>query len=384
MVASLTIIVYLFSSFIVSITGERMASTDYDKSDINRLMTALRHGEADRIAHMENWVTSQAVYEYVLGRKLKYDVADARVGGILAAPEDYVEFAARLGMDAVLCNISWRPNNVFKPASDGTEHYVDGTIKCMADLDNLEPPLPMEEQFRYMERYLRSVEGTGIGIVPNFTSFFDSAMLAAGVNDSFLMFYDDRPLLEKLMDILLEHQEKVMQEICSRFRDYIAYVMINDDIGHNNGLMINPDMFLDLFPHRMKRLIAPAKDLGKLVLMHTDGKMDHIMPILYDVGIDAVHPIEPESNDIFEVKKKWAGKMALMGNIPTVLLAYGHRDEIEEMVREYCVRLGPEGGWVLGSSTSIMDGIPPENFVAMTAAVHKYGRYGSLGEDATA
>jgi len=361
-----------------------MASTDYDKSDINRLVTALRHGEADRIAHMENWVTSQAVYEYVLGRKPKYNVADARVGGLLAAPEDYVEFAARLGMDAVLCNISWRPNNVFNPASDGTEHYVDGTIKCMADLENLEPPLPMEEQFRYMERYLRAVEGTGIGIVPNFTSFFDSAMLAAGVNDSFLMFYDDRPLLEKLMDILLEHQEKVMQEICSRFGDYIAYVMINDDIGHNNGLMINPDMFLDIFPRRMKRLIAPAKDLGKLVLMHTDGKMDHIMPILYDVGIDAVHPIEPESNDIFEVKKKWAGKMALMGNIPTVLLAYGHREEIEEMVREYCVRLGPGGGWVLGSSTSIMDGIPPENFVVMTEAVHKYGRYGSLGEDATA
>jgi hypothetical protein len=27
----------------------------------------------------------------------------------------------------------------------------------------------------------------------------------------------------------------------------------------------------------------------------------------------------------------------------------------------------------LGSSTSIMDGVPPENFVAMTEACHKYG-----------
>jgi hypothetical protein len=27
-----------------------------------------------------------------------------------------------------------------------------------------------------------------------------------------------------------------------------------------------------------------------------------------------------------------------------------------------------------------MEGIPPENFVAMIQAVHKYGRYGSLGE----
>ena len=42
--------------------------------------------------------------------------------------------------------------------------------------------------------------------------------------------------------------------------------------------------------------------------------------------------------------------------------------------------MAPGGGWVLGSSTSIMEGLPPENFVAMTQAAHKYGRYGSLGQ----
>jgi len=261
-----------------------MAISDYSKSDINRLLTALSHGEPDRVPHLENWVTSKPVYEYVLRRKLDYDVADARVGGVLVAPEDYVEFACRLGMDAVLCNLSWRPNNVFRAAEDGTEHYVDGTVKSRADLENLEPPVPIGEQFDYMERYIKACEGTGVGIVANFTSFFDSAMLAAGVNDSFLMFYDDRPFLEKLMDILLEHQVTVMREMCERYGDNIAYFMINDDIGHNNGLMINPDMFNEIFPHRMKRLIAPAKELGKLVLMHTDGKMDNIMPILHEAG----------------------------------------------------------------------------------------------------
>jgi uroporphyrinogen-III decarboxylase len=64
-----------------------------------------------------------------------------------------------------------------------------------------------------------------------------------------------------------------------------------------------------------------------------------------------------------------------------VLLAYGSKEEIKEKVREHCVRLSSGGGYVLGSSTSIMDGIPPENFVTMTEAVHKYGRYGSLGRE---
>jgi uroporphyrinogen decarboxylase len=356
-----------------------MVCHDIDKPDINRLLAALRHREADRLPHLELWVTSKPVYEHVLDRKLAYDVEDARVGGISAAPEDYAEFAERLGMDAVLCNFSWRPNNVFRKASDGTEHYVDGSAKTWADLDALEPPVPLSAQFGYLERCLRAVEGRGIGVVANFTSFFDSAMLATGVNDSFLLFYDDRPFLERLMDILLTHQERVMEEVCRRYGSEIAFFMVNDDIGHNNGLMINPNMFGEIFPHRMRQLIAPAKDVGKPLLMHTDGRMDKIMPILREVGFDAIHPIEPESNDIFTVKERWKGKMALIGNIPTVLLAYGTKEKIEETVREYCVRLAPGGGYVLGSSTSIMEGIPPENFVAMTEAVHRYGRYGSLG-----
>jgi uroporphyrinogen decarboxylase len=171
-----------------------------------------------------------------------------------------------------------------------------------------------------------------------------------------------------------------MQTVCERFGSELALIMVNDDIGHNAGLMIHPDMFMEIFPPRMERLIAPAKACGKKVLMHTDGKMDNILPILYDIGIDVVHPIEPESNDLAEVKKKWTGKLSLVGNVPTVLLAYGQKDEIEEKVREYCVNVAPGGGYVLGSSTSIMDGIPPENFVTMIEAVHKYGKYGSLGE----
>ena len=352
-----------------------------EQADVNRMMRLLQHQEADRLSHVEFWITSKAVYEYALGRKLAYDIEDARVGGQTITPEDHVEFAQKIGMDAVICNFSWRPNNVFKKASDGTEHYVGGSIKTWADLDTLEPPLPIAAQLRYLERYLKAAQGTGVGVFANFTSFFDSAMLGIGVNDSFYLFVDNLPFVERLMDILLDHQVRVMRAVCDCFADELAFVLVNDDIGHNAGLMIHPDLFMKVFPHRMKRLIEPALACGKICAMHTDGKMDRILPILYDVGFRVAHPIEPESNDVFEVKKKWAGKMALVGNIPTPLLAYGTKEQIEERVREYCVRLAPGGGYILGSSTSIMDGIPPENFLAMTEAVHKYGRYGSLGVD---
>lgn len=359
----------------------KIQTSDYDKSNVDRLLRVLNHQEADRLPHIELWVTSKGVYEHVLERDLDYDIGGAEEGDQSITPEDDVEFAQRLGQDAVLCNFNWRPNNIFKIAQDGTRHYVDGAIKSAADLDDLEAPTTIDEQLHHLERYLKAAQGTGVGIIPNLTSFFDSALLAIGVTDAMYMFYEDRPLLDRLMDILLDHQEKVMRAVCEQYGDDIALIMVNDDIGFNSGLLIRPEMFMEIFPHRMKRLIAPAKDCDKLVLMHTDGKMDDIMPILSDIGFDVNHPIEPESNDILEVKKKWTGKMALIGNIHTPLLAYGEKEEIEETVKDYCAKLAPGGGYVLGSSTSIMDGIPPENFVTMIEAVHKYGRYGSLGQE---
>jgi len=358
----------------------QVPATDYDRSNVNRLLAAFNHQEPDRLPHLELWVTSQAVYEYVLERKLSYKIGDAAEGGQSILPEDDVEFAQRLGQDAVLCNFNWRPNNVFRLAEDGTRHYVDGTIKTLADLENLEPAPDLGEQLRYLERYMKAAQGTGVGIIPNLTSFFDSAMLAIGVTEALYMFYDNRPLLEKLMDILLEHQHKVMQAICDRYAGDIALVMVNDDIAHNSGLMIHPKMFMEIFPHRMKQLISPAKEHDKLVLMHTDGKLDKVLPILYEVGININHPVEPESNDLLEVKRKWAGRMAFIGNVHTPMLAYGRKEQIEEQVQAYCASVAPGGGYALGSSTSIMEGIVPENFVAMVQAVHKYGRYGSLGQ----
>ena len=358
----------------------QIQTNDYDKSNVNRLLTALNHQEPDRVPHIELWVTSQAVYEYVLERKLGYIIGDAAEGGQSITPEDDVEFATRQGEDAVLCNFNWRPNNVFRLAEDGTRHYVDGEIKTFADLESkLDPPPSLDDQLRHLERYLKAAQGTGVGVIANLTSFFDSAMLGIGVTDALYMFHDNLPLVEKFMDILLAHQEKVMRAVIDRFGDDLALVMVNDDIGHNTGLLVSPRIFMRVFPHRMKRLIAPAKDHGLKVLMHTDGRMDNILPILHEIGIDANHPIEPESNDIVAVKQQWAGRMALIGNVHTPLLAFGTKDEIEAKVREYCEKLGPGGGWVCGSSTSIMDGIPPQNFVTMIQAVHKYGRYGSLG-----
>lgn len=335
---------------------------DYDQSDFNRLLITLQHREADRVPHIEFEVTSRAVYEYVLEHELEVDAASARLGSPPVTPEDHVEFALRLGMDAVPCSFTWQPRN--------------------ANLDDLEPPPSLADQLSHLERYLRATQGTGVGIIASFSSFFESAMRATGVLNAPHRFQRSQYRLEQLMDLLLDNQEKVMRVVCDRFSDDLALVMIWDNIAHHAGLMIPTDPFMRVFQHRMSRLMAPAKDHGKPLLMHTGGKVDQILPLLSDMGFNAIHPIDPRFNDIFEIRQHWHGKLAVLGNIPSALLARGTRERIEDRVREYCARLAPGGGYVLSSSGKINKDIPPANLVTMTRAVHKYGRYGSLGFEA--
>jgi uroporphyrinogen-III decarboxylase len=51
-------------------------------------------------------------------------------------------------------------------------------------------------------------------------------------------------------------------------------------------------------------------------------------------------------------------------------------------VKEYCYRLASGGGYVLSSAGRITKEIPPANLVAMTRAVHQYGRFDRLGKAA--
>lgn len=150
-----------FSEFVTEVIGDRVANRDnrlsnYDRADINRLLKVLQHQEADRLPNLEFRVASKAIYEYVLERKLEYDLAVSPLGDQSVRPEDQIEFARRLGMDAVVCNFIWRPDNAFQQTANGTERYVGGSVNSWADLDNLLLPPSLADQLSYLERYLKA------------------------------------------------------------------------------------------------------------------------------------------------------------------------------------------------------------------------------------
>lgn len=339
-------------------------------SDYTRLRKALLRQEADRVPYLDYWYVNQQVWEHVLGRKTRtigWFGADAK------DPIDDVEFARNTGMDAVVSDYIYRPNNVYEESSDGETHYATGTVKGWADLSILDPPPFLSEIDDKARKYAEAVRGTELGCVHTFTGICDPAYLAMGLVDFMYMLVDDLRFVEHLFDYYAYHTRRAVETV-ARYSE-IEIFLINDDVATGKGLFMGTPRMRELWLPRMKWIIEPAQKAGKILAYHTDGDLSEIIPMLLDMGFSAVHPVEPYANDIYTLKKEYGRDIALVGNIDITLLRFGTPHEIEEDVKRHCDRLKHGGGYVVSSSNSLIHQISPENFLAMTNAVIKHGAY---------
>ncbi|MBC7287377.1 MAG: hypothetical protein H5T86_04890 [Armatimonadetes bacterium] len=332
-----------------------------------RLITVLDGGIPDRVPYWEYWCNSPTVQRAVLGRPVE-------------TLRDSFEFCLRTGQDVVGVGFGWRPGCVYGTASDGSYHYLDGSIRTWEDVRSLEPP-DVSADLARLEEMLEIAADSTLGVYAMVSSIFDGTYLAMGLETFSIALYEDRPLVEALMDTLTDFFRGLMEKLAEY--DEVRIVQINDDIARKGGLWIRPELFREMFVPRMRHILEPLHAARKRLTFHTDGTLDEVIPVLVELGFRAVHPCEYAANDIRDLKNKFGGKICLHGNVPTTLLAHGTPEQVGEHVRQLIEDMKPGGRYILSSTTSIFEGVKPENFAAMIRAVQRFGRYNALkGKDA--
>ena len=149
-----------------------------------------------------------------------------------------------------------------------------------------------------------------------------------------------------------------------------------DDVACKTGLFVRPELFLKMWGPHYDRILAPARKAGIPIMFHSDGKIDDAVEMLYELGVNGITPMDPSGIDYRDYKKRYGDRLTLFGNIDiTWPLVKGTPADVDRDVREHMEVLKPGGRWVAGSSHSIVNYIPHENFIAMTNAFHEYGVY---------
>jgi len=194
-------------------------------------------------------------------------------------------------------------------------------------------------------------------------------MLSMGTTNFSFALYDNLSLIEEIFDRYCEWACVLAGRACQLGFDVFAST---DDVAFKTNTFFSPDVFRKLVLPRFKRV---AEILTIPWVIHSDGNMHPFMDDLLTLGICGFHPNEKGAMDIRAMKRDYGERLCLLGNVDLVTLGMGTPAEVEAEVRELIRDIGPGGGYILSSGNSLAGYLRPENVLAMSAAVQKYGRY---------
>lgn len=202
---------------------------------------------------------------------------------------------------------------------------------------------------------------------------FMGAWQIMGFENFCLKLADDPGLVRDVIDRLGASQVAVLETLLQY--GCVGTIWLPDDLCYNSGPIVSPRVYQEYVYPWYGRMVELCHAANVPIGLHSDGDLTRLLPNLVACGFDAIHPFEPPMNDIVAVKRAWGHRIAVAGNIDLKrTLERGTPADVEAEVRAKAAELAPGGGWLLGSSNSIPEWVPVENYRALLAAGLRYGR----------
>ena len=132
-------------------------------------------------------------------------------------------------------------------------------------------------------------------VVPNLGfALFERAWSLRGFEQLLLDLAPDPAYVAELLDRITDIQLVLVERYIELGVDGGYF---GDDYGAQAGLLFSPATWRRLVKPRLARLFAPFVERGLPVLMHSDGRIDEIVPDLVEIGLTALNPVQPEVLD---------------------------------------------------------------------------------------
>ena len=168
-----------------------------------------------------------------------------------------------------------------------------------------------------------------------------------------------------------------VEEITERLADYWCQQMsllkglgldaacFGDDWGFQGSLMIRPSAWRRIYKKQYRRLFQCAHDAGLITMLHSCGKLEDIIPDLIEIGLDVLHPLQPEANDVARCQRDFGKDITFWGALGSQsTIPLGTTDDVRHEVRER-LKLFHNGGYILAPAGAAPTETPVENIIAI-------------------
>ena len=289
----------------------------------------------------------------------------------IAAGYDYISLGRRILGFPGIWDAAKLENYYLVQRSVG-KAFMKGHIKDWDDFKNYPWPKLEDLDFKIFD-VIERILPNEMKVIRYLGPIFQMVWMLMGFENFCQSLFTNRGLVDAIW-------EKISQMVQAEFddaiqRDIIGGVEYGDDIAMKTGLLVSPTLLREkLFP-QMNLMTEACQRKSIPFIYHTDGDVTEALKDIIDCGVNALHPIDPTSMDIYEVKPKVKGQLCIIGNIDVELLTVGQQDEVIADTVEHIRRLAPGGGYVVSTSNSVVRSFKPENYRAMLETVRKYGTY---------
>jgi hypothetical protein len=214
-------------------------------------------------------------------------------------------------------------------------------------------------------------------VTPTGLEHYESAWRVIGFENLLSWMYKEPRALKKLLKALTDYFVGVAEYTMDLGADGFWFF---GDIADNHGPFMTRRTYRRIFYEFHRRAYRSVRKRDGVVILHTDGDVRPLIGDFIEAGINALQPIDAIAGmNVIDLKERYGDSIAFIGNIDNSnTLPFGSVEDVRREVMEKVSAAGQGGGYVCGSSHSVPDSVPVENYLTLVSTVSKYGRYASV------
>ncbi|MCX7804405.1 MAG: hypothetical protein N3A38_04355 [Planctomycetota bacterium] len=182
-----------------------------------------------------------------------------------------------------------------------------------------------------------------------------------GLENLCMMMVEDPAFVEDMIGFWTEFVRATLEPVLRLITP--DEVGISEDMAYKAHSMISPAMARRFLMPAYRKWVDDIRQSGcRIVAMDSDGRIDELIPIWIESGINCCNPVEVAAgNDVVDLRRRFGKDMAFWGGVDKRLIAAGGAALKREITRlEPVVR---DGGYIPGCDHGVPPDISWKNFV---------------------
>ena len=256
-------------------------------------------------------------------------------------------------------------------------HMMEPAIKDRADWERVRARLQASEsRFTQLEIIDRIADLQEQGVFVTIESIEPLWFVlhnTMGFEHGLLMMADSPDLIEEMIDTYTSFAVGML-DLCFQRGLRADALWLYSDLCYRGGMLFSPSVFRTLAMPHLKRFAHFCRKHGLSFWWHSDGDVSQLIPLLIELGVDAIHPLEARAgNDVRRLKKQVGRSITLIGNISADVVATGDKAAIEMEVANKIPVAAEGGGYIYHTDHSVPPTVSLESYMFLLDLVRRYG-----------